>query len=338
MSKHRFKSGATVRVVDRNQLRGGKRYHVRGKQMSLLSGIITCNGNDLVQITYDDGGTEYAHPNNVELADMDSPLKWHGGKHYLASRIVSLMPTNVSQYIEPFGGSLAVLLERTPDNCAEIVNDLSGELMNFWRVLQNQNTYPQFERRVQCIPFSEQAFYDAHTTNAIGHIDRAVNFFVRCRQSRAGCFKDFATMTRSRTRRGMNEQASAWLGAVARLPEVHARLMRVAILCRPAINVIREQDCAEAFFYLDPPYVEETRTSVGQYSHEMSIDEHAVLLSQLSRLQGKFILSGYRCTLYDRASDAYNWYRIDIDMPNNAAGGDEKRRMTESLWLNYNPY
>ena len=69
-------------------------------------------------------------------------------------------------------------------------------------------------------------------------VERAVNFFIRCRQSRAGCFKDFATLSRTRTRRGMNEQASAWLTVIDGLPEVHARLKRVVILNHDALDVI----------------------------------------------------------------------------------------------------
>ena len=63
-------------------------------------------------------------------------------------------------------------------------------------------------------------------------IDRAHGgFFVRCRQSLAGRMKSFATLSRTRTRRGMNEQASAWLTAIEGLPAVrYARLSRVAIL------------------------------------------------------------------------------------------------------------
>jgi hypothetical protein len=49
-------------------------------------------------------------------------------------------------------------------------------------------------------------------------VPSAVNFFVRCRQSMAGRMRDFATLSRTRVRRGMNEQAAAWLSAVEGLP------------------------------------------------------------------------------------------------------------------------
>jgi DNA adenine methylase len=338
---HNFKHGETVRVINRD---GAHRYRMRKKQLSLLPGTVTMRDEHLIQITYDDGGTEYHTPDNLESDEVKSPLKWHGGKFYLASRIIQLIPKGITQYIEPYGGSLAVLLERDCSNCAEIVNDLNNDLMRFWIVLQNDQSFKEFMRTVNAIPFSEMEFAKAYArreTNGLNkpyhEIDRAVDFFVCCRQSRAGCFKDFATITRSRIRSGMNEQVSAWLSSIERLPEVHARLQRVLILNRHAVDVIHQQDCPDAFFYLDPPYHSSTRASNGQYAHEMSDNEHRELLIALGNIQGKFILSGYRCEDYDKFSDICNWYRMDIDMPNNAAGGDVKRIMTESLWMNYKP-
>ena len=69
-------------------------------------------------------------------------------------------------------------------------------------------------------------------------VQAAVAFFVRCRQSRAGGFKVFATLSRNRTRRGMNEQSSAWLNGVEGLADVHDRLKRVVVLCDDALKVI----------------------------------------------------------------------------------------------------
>ena len=80
----------------------------------------------------------------------------------------------------------------------------------------------------------------------------------------------------------MNEQASAWLTTIDGLPEVHARLKRVVILNRNAIDVIKQQDGEKTLFYLDPPYLAETRTSTGQYDHELTETEHKELLEVLA--------------------------------------------------------
>lgn len=148
---------------------------------------------------------------------VNGPLKWHGGKHYLAPKIVALMPPHL-HYVEPFAGGLAVLLAKNPDGVSEVVNDLDGDLLNFWRVLAEESAFSQFQRRVQAVPFSEAHWHEAqdmeHETDAV---DRAVSFFIRCRQSLAGRRDIFAPLSRNRTRRGMNEQASAWLVSSSKL-------------------------------------------------------------------------------------------------------------------------
>jgi DNA adenine methylase len=57
-----------------------------------------------------------------EIAEMSvaahiltPPLKWHGGKHYLASRIVGLMPPHL-HYVEPYFGGGAVLMAHDPND------------------------------------------------------------------------------------------------------------------------------------------------------------------------------------------------------------------------------
>lgn len=271
-------------------------------------------------------------------SSMTPPLKWPGpgGKHYLARRIVDLMPPHL-HYVEPYGGGLAVLLAKDPQGVSEVANDTHGALSNFWTVLQGR-WFEDFLRIVQAIPFSEEEFQDAgHPDAFYGHaeagVNQAVAFFVRCRQSLAGRMQDFATVSRNRVRRRMNEQVSAWLTAVEGLPMVHARLKRVLILKQPALKVIRKQDGKKTLFYLDPPYLHETRSTTTEYGdHEMGEADHAALLAAVSACRGRVLLSGYRSKLYDAA--LVGWERHDFEVPNNAAGGKKKRRMVESLWLN----
>ncbi len=267
------------------------------------------------------------------LNRISPPLKWHGGKHYLAAKIVALMPAH-THYVEAYAGGLSVLLSKDPQGVSEVANDIDGHLANFWSVLRSPVEFAEFRRLCEATPFSESVWESIGSTFTDPNpIDRAWKFFVRCRQSLAGRMDCFAPLSRTRTRRGMNEQASAWLSAVEGLPSVHERLKRVAILNRDAVDVIRQQDGHGTLFYLDPPYLGETRTCDDIYAHEMRTEQHAELLSAIEKCSGKVMLSGYRSGLYDKG--LRGWTRHEFTLPNQAAGGKQKRRMTEVIWCNF---
>ena len=131
----------------------------------------------------------------------------------------------------------------------------------------------------------------------------------------------------------MNEQASAWLGCIEGLADVHDRLKRVVVLCDDALKVIRQQDGERTLFYLDPPYVHNTRATTDAYQYEMDESVHAELLSTIQQCQGRVMLSGYPNELYDRT--LHDWNRHDREIDNKVSGGTSKRMMTESLWSNF---
>jgi DNA adenine methylase len=260
-----------------------------------------------------------------------------GGKTYLARRIIALFPPHL-HYVEPFAGGLAVLLARDPEGVSECVNDKNKELTGFWRVLQDPEQFAALSRMLEATPPSEVEFHRAQelrTAQPPCPVLRAWAFFVAVRQSMSARMKHFTPMSRTRTRRGMNELASAWMGAVDGLGAVHARLRRVVIFDRDALDVIRQQDGEKTLFYLDPPYLHETRATPDEYAHEMTDQQHQDLLHLLTQIKGKFLLSGYRSATYDAVASLWGWHRHDIEIPNHSAGGDTKRVMTESLWANY---
>ncbi len=276
------------------------------------------------------------------------PLKWWGGKHYLAKLIIALMARHL-HYVEPYAGGLAVLLEKDPfdpakywgekgyeQGISEVVNDIHRELTNFWRVLQREDTFAAFQRQIEATPFSQIEWEEAEVRQHPRHdldVEAAAAFFIRCRQSRAGGFRDFATLSRNRPRRQMNVQASAWWTCFEVLPAVSARLRRVVILNQPAVEVIRQQDGPTTLYYLDPPYLHETRASTEAYRHEMTEADHRELLAVIRQCQGMVVLSGYPNPIYDQ--ELAGWRREDILIDNKAAGGKTKRQMTESLWMNF---
>ena len=267
----------------------------------------------------------------ISRESLTQPLKWHGGKHYLAKRIIRLMPPH-THYVEPYFGGGSVLLNKDPDNVSEVANDIHGDLTNFWRVMQSSDDFASFQRIIEAVPFSQTEWEDSNEPTD-DKIHRAVRFFIRCRQSRAGKSDCFATLSRNRLRRRMNEQTSAWMTAVEGLPAVAARLRRVVILNDDAINVIRRQDGQHTLFYLDPPYVHDTRSTAGDYEFEMSLDQHAKLIKTIQHCEGKVILSGYPNDLYDR--ELRDWNHTDFQIDNKASSAKQKRIMTERVWMNF---
>lgn len=282
---------------------------------------------------------------------MNSPIKYPGGKNPLASKIIGLFPPRGSycHFVEPYAGGLSVMLANDPAGISEVANDRCSWLTNFWCVLQSESFFERFKRKVEAIPFSEFEFNHASEMlhlrappnsetrqNGDYSVEMAAIFFVSLRQSLAARQDVFASVSRTRTRKGMNEQCSAWLTAVEGLPAVHERMKRVLVLNREATDVIRQQDGDKTLFYIDSPYVHSTRKTTSEYGEfEMTNEQHAALLLLLASIKGKFLLSGYRCDMYDNFAEDNGWSRVDFSVPNHASGAKEKRRMTESCWMNY---
>jgi hypothetical protein len=68
----------------------------------------------------------------------------------------------------------------------------------------------------------------------------------------------------------------------------------------------------------------------------MTAQQHAALLEVLAGIRGRFLLSGYRSPLYDRAAARHGWTRHDqqIDCKVGGNGGREKSQRIESIWIN----
>jgi DNA adenine methylase len=282
---------------------------------------------------------------------MNGPLKWHGGKHYLAAKHRKLAPPHLT-CVETHGGGASFTLASDGEGVSEVINDANGALMNFWRVLRSDGRFGEFQRLCEATPFSEQLWQESASKPQCHTLFEeettcpmcAWRFFINCRMSMAGRMKNFTPLTKTRVRRGMNAEASAWLSAVDGLPEVHARLKRVVLLNQDAIAVIRKMDHPDTLFYCDPPYLHETRSSAGEYGqHEMDEAAHIRLLSCLRCAWGKVMLCGYYSELYcnmllgQPGPFGCAWHCTMINVPNNAASGATKDTKREALWMNYQP-
>src|SRR5437868_4884894 len=114
---------------------------------------------------------------------MRPPIAYYGSKVRLAEQIAERLPAH-THYVEPFAGSLAVLLAKKPSRM-ETVNDIDGDLMNFWRVLRNR---PEELFRVCSLTPHSRFEHDASYVDisALDELERARLVWVRLTQGRGG--------------------------------------------------------------------------------------------------------------------------------------------------------
>lgn len=262
----------------------------------------------------------------------DVPLKWHGGKAYLAAQIIPLFPEHM-HYVEPYFGGGAMLLAHPEVDRSELANDINGNLVNFWRVLQSPETFAEFSRLMEAVPLSRVEWEEsAYRLGDVDPVTRAAAFFIRCRQSMSGRMKSFTPPSRTRTRRQMNGNVSEWLGAVEMLPAIHARLKRVFIENMKAVDLIRREDTPGTLFYCDPPYMPGSRTAPDVYEYEMTVKQHEELLGVLLACKGSVAISGYHSDLY--RDTLLGWRLVEIEIKNNSGSGAKKQDRIECVWLN----
>ena len=82
-------------------------------------------------------------------------LRYHGGKWKLAPWILRHLPAHRT-YVEPFGGGASVLLQK-PRSHAEVYNDLDGDIVNFFRVLRDQQQRARLIEALTLTPYARDA-------------------------------------------------------------------------------------------------------------------------------------------------------------------------------------
>jgi len=261
-------------------------------------------------------------------------LRYHGGKWVLAPWIISHFPPHKT-YVEPFGGAASVLL-RKPRSHAEIYNDKDGAIVNLFCVLRDPEQTEQLIHAMRFTPYSAEEFGKAQEGKTAGWegmpaVDRARALLICAGMGygNGGGTGIWKTGFRRWGRGSGSHPSRDWRGVPTILETVADRLQGVVIECRDALEVIHTHDYEDTLFYVDPPYVQETRGrwANGGYRYELSDDDHRELASHLHVCNGFVVLSGYNCELY---RDLYgDWKRIGRQ---HYADGAHLR--TESIWLN----
>lgn len=279
--------------------------------------------------------SEALFPGNAPVRRRGSKLiafGWYGGKFSHLDWLLPLLP-DCHHYCEPFGGSAAILLNRRPSP-VETYNDIDGEVVNFFRVLRSNKE--ELVEAVALTPFSREEFFFAVTRSAdpISDVERARRFYVRARQTRTGLAQTSSlgrwANCKNTSRAGMSGVVSRWVGGLGALSDIADRLLRVQIENRPAIDVIKLYDDTGTFFYVDPPYVHDSRGDAKAYGYELTDAEHESLAAALHGCKGKVAVSGYECRLMDRLYASWNRHYSPEKHCHSV-----KQPRTEVLWTNY---
>jgi len=263
-------------------------------------------------------------------------LRWHGGKWLLAPWIIGHFPPHRT-YVEPFGGAASVLL-RKPRTYAEVYNDLDDQVVNLFRVLQDDAQAARLRHLLELTPFSRAEFEAAwdHTDEPVEMAKRLIarSFMGFGSNAHSDMGRGHKTTGfRASSSRSGTTPAHDWTNYPDCLPAIVDRMRGVIIERRPAIQVMQQHDRASTLHYVDPPYLPETRNRRNpydpkhQYRHELTVADHEELLEALRGLKGMVVLSGYPASLYDKTLGG--WHRVE-----RKALADGARARTEVLWIN----
>lgn len=266
----------------------------------------------------------------IDTATQDRPvrrpaLRYFGGKWRLAPWIIRHLPPHFA-YVEPFGGGMSVLLRKSRSR-AEVVNDLSGDVVNFFRVLRDRPE--EIVRAIHLTPYARAERELAFETTD-DPLEAARRFYARCWLSRGD--DQTSSFRVALNREGRNTTPMQDFMRTDHLVAIAERLRGVAIEHRPALALIDALDHPETLFYCDPPYLHAVRADAGRtiprhgYEHEMSEEEHVALAGRLQEIRGMALVSGYPSALYDRLYAG--WRRVEHD-----TAGECGVRRRECLWL-----
>lgn len=211
--------------------------------------------------------------------EMAGPLSYIGGKNRLAKPVIELFPKHTT-YVEAFAGGAQVFFRKEP-SAVEVLNDLDGEIVNFFRVCQQH--YEELLRYFRFVVVSRTWFdlLKATDPRALTDIQRAARYLYILRNS-------FASLVRNPVyHRNVVQPPSFNLESLPELIEnAHKRLQRVQIECAPYEEVVRRFDRPTTLFYLDPPY-----WGRKLYRHNFNEGDFVKLAAELKKIRGRFILS-----------------------------------------------
>jgi DNA adenine methylase len=264
----------------------------------------------------------------MSRVQMKTPISYYGGKQKLASKIISVIPEHVL-YAEVFTGGGAVFFAKEPSEL-EVLNDTNKEMMNFYRVVQND--FVSLEKEIKITLHSRDLHRKAQViyTNPdmFSEVKRAWAVWTLSTQSFSAQLDASYGFDRSK-----NTTTKKIINNRDRFTEEYAiRLQNVDIECADALYVISSRDSEKSFFYCDPPYFNSDCGHYDGYSEQ----DFENLLIKLSAIKGKFLLSSYPSPLLQKYAKEHGWHMWSVEQGvtiNNKSG--YIKRKVEVLTANY---
>jgi len=266
------------------------------------------------------------------------PFSYHGGKTKSVKHIVPLLPVRTC-YVEPFGGSGAVLFSRAPSKI-EVFNDRYGGVVCFYRCLRDPKKLEKLIDWLDLTIHSREDFIDARDnwTNADDEIERAAKWYYMIRYSFGSLGRNFGRCTSSALVRFSGRIRSR----LSKFPELHERLRQVTIENQNYDQCILDYDGPDTVFYIDPPYF---GTYEAYYNTPaFTLEDHTNLLKLIFRLKGFVAVSGYPNDFYDKFpwDDEYSWSQVRTADPqafreenqkDDRSGRRFRETVKELLWI-----
>ena len=212
---------------------------------------------------------------------INSVIPWMGGKFNARKKIINFFPEHQC-YVEVFGGAGHVLFGKEPSK-REVYNDLDGELVNLFRVIQDkpQELLASFRWTTN----SRQEFQDMKTadTSKLSNVLRARRWIYILKNAFGANHPEKATFGTAKGKRSLGVNLETILKTIER---AHWRLLGVTIESLDFEKLLSVYDAKGTLFFLDPPY---WKTKYYKYNFQLS--DWKRLVNALRKLKGQFFMT-----------------------------------------------
>lgn len=262
---------------------------------------------------------------------MNGLIKIFGGKYFLKHWIIENFPGGYEdmEYFEPCVGAGNIILNKNK-SVKETISDANPNLMALWRSVQCLPNHLQ--ELLKDLYYTEETFERYRLAKPTTDLSIGIKEYVISRMSRAGLKRDFAWS--ERLRGGLPGDENAWNNSINNLPIISERIKNANIIHESVVNsLLRTIDNTNTLFYIDCPYLHETRITKNAYEFEMTFEQHEEYLDIARIHEGKLLISGYWSQLY---MDKLNgWNTTTKKIVNHSSQQKHKSLKEEVLWKNY---